>query len=117
MRKAFHLDKASGKMLGVCAGIANYTGWDVTFVRVGAVLLTVLGGFPWTLLVYGVAGLVAKPERAGAGYGLEKTPARIRTSTHEMKESMRDIDRRMAEVETFVTSSNGRLAQEIDSLR
>ena len=117
MRKAFHLDKANGKMLGVCAGIANYTGWDVTFVRVGAVLLTVLGGFPWTLLVYGVAGLVAKPERAAAGYGLEKAPARIRTSTHEMKESMRDIDRRMAEVETFVTSSNGRLAQEIDSLR
>jgi hypothetical protein len=30
---------------------------------------------------------------------------------------MRDIDHRMAEVETFVTSSNTRLAQEIDSLR
>ena len=117
MRKAFHLDKANGKMLGVCAGIANYTGWDVTFVRVGAVLLTVLGGFPWTLLVYSVAGLVAKPERAAASaYGYEEAP-RLRTSTHEMKESMRDIDRRMAEVETFVTSSNGRLAQEIDSLR
>ena len=119
MRKAFHLDKANGKMLGVCAGIANYTGWDVTFVRVGAVLLTVLGGFPWTLLVYGIAGIVAKPERAAAAYGYEsaKAPAQLKTSTYEMKESMRDIDRRMAEVETFVTSSNGRLAQEIDSLR
>ena len=115
MRKAFHLDKGNGKVLGVCAGIANYTGWDVTFVRVGAVLLTVLGGFPWTLLVYGVAGLVAKPETQH-GYGCEEAP-RLKTSTHEMKESMRDIDRRMAEVETFVTSSNGRLAQEIESLR
>ena len=119
MRKAFHLDKGNGKILGVCAGIANYTGWDVTFVRVGAVIVTLLGGFPWTLLVYGAAGLIAKPERAAAGgyQAPERAPARIKTSTHEMKESMRDIDRRMAEVETFVTSSNGRLAQEIDSLR
>jgi phage shock protein C len=117
VRKAFHLDKANGKMLGVCAGIASYTGWDATFVRVGAVLLTVLGGFPWTLLVYGIAGLVAKPERVAYGYEGAREPARLKTSTYEMKDSMRDIDRRMAEVETFVTSSNGRLAQEIDSLR
>jgi phage shock protein C len=118
VRKAFHLDKANGKILGVCAGIANYTGWDVTFVRVGAVLLTVLGGFPWTLLMYGAAGLIAKPQRSRAhGYEGYDGQARLKTSTHEMKESMREIDRRMAEVETFVTSSNGRLAQEIDSLR
>jgi phage shock protein C len=117
VRKVFHLDKGKGKILGVCAGIANYTGWDVTFVRVGAVLVTVLGGFPWTLLVYGAAGLIAKAQPSPA-YGYEGLEApRLKTSTHEMKESMRDIDRRMAEVETFVTSSNGRLAQEIDSLR
>jgi hypothetical protein len=30
---------------------------------------------------------------------------------------MRDIDRRMAEVETFVTNSNSSLASEIDKLR
>jgi hypothetical protein len=30
---------------------------------------------------------------------------------------MRDIDRRMAEVETYVTGSNSRLAREIEELR
>ena len=29
----------------------------------------------------------------------------------------RDIDRRLADVETYVTSSNSRLAQEIEQLR
>lgn len=36
---------------GVCAGIAEYTGLDVTLVRVGYVLLSILSaGFPGTLL-------------------------------------------------------------------
>ena len=39
----FYLDKQNGKFMGVCAVIADYTGVDVTLVRGGAVLLTVLG--------------------------------------------------------------------------
>ncbi len=36
---------------GVCAGIAEYLGLDVTLVRVGYVLLSILSaGFPGTLL-------------------------------------------------------------------
>ena len=34
----FHLDKRNGKLMGVCAGIADYTGWDVTLVRIGTAL-------------------------------------------------------------------------------
>jgi len=36
---------------GVCAGIAEYLGFDITLVRVGYVLLSILSaGFPGTLL-------------------------------------------------------------------
>ena len=48
----FYLDKQNAKWKGVCAGIADYTGVDVLWVRLGAVMLTLMGGFPWTLIAY-----------------------------------------------------------------
>lgn len=42
-RTRFYLDKLDGKFLGVCAGIADYTGVEVFWVRLGAVLLTLMG--------------------------------------------------------------------------
>ena len=39
-RTKFYLDKQNSKWLGVCSGIADYTGIDVTWVRVGTALLT-----------------------------------------------------------------------------
>jgi phage shock protein C len=115
MKKVFELDRRNGKVLGVCAGIANYTGIDPTLVRIAAVVATLLGAFPWTLVAYGLAAWLAKPKRYRSldGYEVE-TP---RASTFEVRNQMRDIDRRMAEVETYVTSQNSRLAREIEELR
>ena len=58
-RTKFYLDKQNKKWLGVCSGIADYTGLDVTLVRIGLVVLTLLGGFPWTLIAYWVAAWMA----------------------------------------------------------
>ncbi len=33
-RTRFYRDKRNGKLMGVCAGIADYTGFDVSLVRV-----------------------------------------------------------------------------------
>lgn len=114
MRKKFHLDRRNGMLMGVCAGISNYTGWDATWVRVGAVLVTLVGLFPWTLIAYGVAAWAAKPAPNDYLGAETRMP---RTSTHEIRSSMRDIDRRMAEVEHYVTDNNSRLAREIEELR
>ena len=57
-RNGFHLDKANGKFMGVCSGIANSFGWDVSLVRIGFALGTVLG-FGSLLVVYLVIGLIA----------------------------------------------------------
>ena len=113
--RKFYLDRPNGKVMGVCAGISEFTGWDATLIRVGLVLVTLLGLFPWTVIAYFVAALVAK--NRPAGYEAEERAPRLKTSTAELRETMRDIDYRMAEVESFVTSPNARLAQEIDSLR
>ncbi len=62
MNGPFTLDKANGKMMGVCAGLADATGADATLIRLAAVLsLFVLG--PVAIILYVVAGCGA-PERA-----------------------------------------------------
>ncbi|MFM9978172.1 MAG: envelope stress response membrane protein PspC [Sphingomonadaceae bacterium] len=122
-RTSFYLDKQNAKWLGVCAGIADYTGIDRTWVRVGTVVLTLMGGFPWTLVAYWVAawvanpkplGLYDSPEDAKFWEGVRQSPAR---STRDVRAKFRDIDRRLADVETYYTSRNSSLANEIDSLR
>ena len=122
-RTKFYRDKIHGKWLGVCAGIADYTGIDVTLVRIGAVLLTVLGSGA-TIVVYLVAGMIAptkprelygqNPEERKFWQGVRVNPTR---TARDVRSRFRDIDRRLADVETYVTSSNHRLAQEIENLR
>ena len=122
-RTSFYLDKQNAKWLGVCAGIADYTGVDRTWVRVGAVLLTIMGGFPWTLIGYWAAAWVASPKPVGLyedaqeekfWEGVRQSPTR---STRNVRAKFRDIDRRLADVETFYTSRNSSLANEIDNLK
>lgn len=56
--RRFYLDKPNAKFLGVCAGIAAWTGWDALWVRLGSVAL-VLMGFGLLVPVYFVIALVA----------------------------------------------------------
>ena len=115
MRRKFQLDRQNGKIMGVCAGIANHFNIDPTIVRVLVVVGTLLGAFPWTLIAYALVAWLAKPK--AAGYQDEDFFRAPRTSTSELRSSMRDIDRRMAEVESYVTTTNSPLAREIEQLR
>ena len=115
MRKKFYLDKRNGVFMGVCSGIADYFNVDAKWVRIGAVVATILGAAPWSFILYGLIAWVAKPKPHGF-YEADDIRT-LRGSTHDLNASMRDIDRRMAEVETYVTSSNTRLAREIEELR
>ncbi|OZA93374.1 MAG: recombinase RecF [Erythrobacter sp. 34-65-8] len=56
--KSFRLDKAQGKLWGVCGGIANYFGIDPMLVRIGFVAGTVIG-FGSLILVYLAIALIA----------------------------------------------------------
>ena len=59
--KSFRLDKRNAKLAGVCSGIADYTGWDVTLIRIATVLGTILawGGL---ILVYVLIAWLAEPK-------------------------------------------------------
>jgi phage shock protein C len=122
-RTRFYLDKQNKKWAGVCAGIADYTGIDVTVIRIAVIALTFLSG-PWTFLAYILAAWMA-PKKPLSLY--EQDPderkfwqsvrANPRRTARDVRSRFRDIDRRLADVETYVTSSNSRLAREIEQLR
>jgi phage shock protein C len=110
--RKFEVDRTNGKIAGVCAGISNMTGWDVTIVRVGLVLLTLTIAFPWSLIAYAVAAFAGQKKRSGGSYALSRSPSR-----DETRERVRNLDLRMQAIETYVTSSNSSLAREIEELR
>ena len=123
-RTKFYLDKRNAKLMGVCSGLADYTGIDVTLVRVAVVLLTCFALGPILPAAYLILGWVAddRPrEFDDTTAEDEKFWQKVRTRPHasvkDVRGRFRDIDRRLADVEVQVTSHNSRLANEIDALR
>ena len=55
----YRLDKSNARWLGVCSGLAEQTGLDVTLIRLGVVLTTIFAIGPVALLVYVVTALAA----------------------------------------------------------
>lgn len=122
-RTKFYLDKQNSKWMGVCSGVADYTGIEVLWVRVTAAAMVLTGIFwpiiPIYLLVGWLApkkplGLYENEDEAKFWQGARANPRR---SVSEIRSRFRDVDRRMADVELMVTSRNTRLADEIDALR
>ena len=122
-RTKFYLDKRNGKVLGVCAGLADYTGFDVTLVRILMVLGVFMGGGA-LIPVYFITGWLADdeprelresdPEDQKFWQTVRASPSR---SARDIKSRFRDIDRRLAEIEQYVTVENRSLAREIEQLR
>jgi phage shock protein C len=57
MNGRFLINRRDAKVMGVAAGLADYSGIDPLVIRLGLVGLTLL--FPVTLLFYIVTGLLA----------------------------------------------------------
>jgi len=122
-RTRFYRDKRNGKIFGVCAGIADYTGFDVSLVRVcmlAAIFMSGGGIIPF----YWIAALVTpkKPEALERvdreekefWQGVRASPTR---AARDIRSRFKDIDRRLADIESYVTTENRSLAREIEQLR
>jgi len=121
-RTRFYRDKRNGKLFGVCAGIADYTGFDVSLVRVcflAAMFMSGGGVVPF----YFIAAMVTptKPmsldrvdrEETQFWQGVRASPTR---AARDIRSRFKDIDRRLADIESYVTTENRSLAREIDAL-
>jgi len=58
MNARFTLNRSDAKVMGVAAGLADYTGFDATLIRLGFVVATLITG-PVMVLLYFIAGWVA----------------------------------------------------------
>lgn len=122
-RTRFYRDKRNGKMFGVCAGIADYTGFDVTLIRICFIAAMFMSGFS-ILPIYFIAAMVApdKPmalervdvEEKQFWQGVRASPTR---AARDIRSRFKDIDRRLADIESYVTTENRSLAREIEQLR
>lgn len=122
-RTRFYRDKRNGKLMGVCAGIADYTGFDVSLVRICFLAAMFMSGGS-ILPFYFIAGWIT-PDRPYAlasedredkkfWQGVRASPAH---ATRDIGSRFRDLDRRLADIESYVTTENRSLAREIEQLR
>jgi phage shock protein C len=122
-RTRFYRDKRNGKIMGICAGIADYTGFDVSLVRITVIAAIFLSSGS-IVPIYFLAGMVAptKPrelentdvEEKEFWRQVRRSPTR---TARDIRLRLKDIDRRLADVESYVTTENRSLAREIEQLR
>lgn len=114
-----------GMIFGVCAGLADYFGFDVTIVRV----LVVLGAlfFPGPLVVVGylvMALLLPKrtrPLRTALDEDEEEVWRTIRADPRatlgSLRHRYRELESRLQRLEKYVTSERYQLDREFERLR
>ena len=123
-RTRFYRNKRDGKVLGICSGIADYTGLDVSLVRFMMLAALFMSGGSIVPL-YFIAGMIAPDRPRELDYsgdqehqrfwqGVRASPAR---SARQIRSQLRDVNRRLADVESYVLSENRSLAREIEDLR
>ena len=110
-----------GMIFGVCAGLAEYFGFDVTVTRV-IVAVSAFFAFPVICIVYLCLGLLLPPR----GYtGPERNHSdpverQVRSSPHDTLASVRyrfrDLDVRLQRLEKYVTSNRYKLDREFEKL-
>src|SRR5687768_898599 len=122
-RTRFYRDKRNGKLMGVCSGIADYTGFDANLVRVCFLAAVFMSGGS-LIPFYFIAGFVTpiKPRELDLVDVEEREFwQRVRASptrtAKDIRSRFRDIDRRLADIESYVTTENRSLAREIEQLR
>ena len=122
MRTTFYRDKQNAKLMGICSGIADYTGVNAIWVRLAAVGLVFMTG-GGIIPFYFIAGFLAnkKPPHLYVDNQEQQFWQRVRQSptrtARDVRASFRDIDRRLADVETYYVTANPRLSEEIERLR
>lgn len=97
-------------LLGVCRGISNYSGVSVTWVRLAAIILTLVTGIWPALLTYLIVAFVMKPEPelvpesdTDWEFYNSMTTDRVRALAR-LKRKFDEVDRRTQRLEHIVTS-------------
>jgi len=106
----FYRDPRHGRLTGVCAGLADYFGWNVVLVR-GLAIIALIWFNVVTLAVYLVLGfmLPAKPDVLHDWDADEAYWRSVRRSASEtfrdVRHRFRELDMKFQRMEGYVTSN------------
>jgi phage shock protein C len=111
------------KIAGVCAGLADYFGWRVKWVRVGAILATVFF-FPLPIFVYAAGAVLMKrpsEERLASRSSEEERfwrtySVKPKATYGELRHRFRAIETRVERMEYAVTSNEYGLRKQFRDL-
>lgn len=108
---------------GVCAGVADYFGWPVRYVRLSYILAVVFFP-PFPLFFYFAAALFLRPgepianrySNAAEEQFWRRYSARPKATFSDLKHRFRALDARVADMERVVTSNEFSLRRKFDDL-
>ncbi len=115
-------DERRGRIMGVCAGIADYFDVRPSMVRLLTVIAAFITGFFFTIAAYVLLGFIleAKPEEIATDPEEEKFWRKARTKPEYTKVDLRnryeDIEHRIRKMEAYMTSKQFRLNRELREL-
>ena len=120
VERRFYRNADKAMLGGVCAGLADYFGFNLRVTRILA-FIGFLMAMPFSVFVY-LAAVVLIPARSMAGdrpidpefrQALRASPAQVASDVHRR---FRSLDRRLAHLEKYVTSSRYQLDREFRDL-
>ncbi len=140
-RGELYRDPSRAKIGGVCAGLADYLGWEAWLVRI-LVVSGVLFGMPFLVMIYIAAWFILdkKPknlqrqdnynqqapeqnnDRAGFDSSI-KVKARIwqageppKQAFHDIRRKFNALEKELRKIEQYVTSTEFTISREINKL-
>ncbi len=143
-RGELYRNSSQGKIAGVCAGLADYFGWETWLVRI-LVVSGVLLGMGWFIVIY-IAGwfildkkpnkVTTKSQQSQSEYASEtshqttsfssasiKVKSRIwqsgeppKQAFHDIRRKFRTLERELRMMEHYVTSPEFTVSREINKL-
>ncbi len=139
-RRELFRDPSRGKIAGVCAGLANFFGWETWLIRI-LVVSAVLLGMPFIIFLYIAAWFILdkKPvtkehvsdysHRTESQVDDEITQASIKVkgriwqsgeppkqAFHDIKRKFQSLERQLQMMERYVTSPEFTVSREISKL-
>lgn len=118
-RHRLYRNRRRGLLAGVCAGISDWSGFNLTALRVGVVLLAI----PFTaVIVVGYLALALLLPVAPANLYADEADERFWRETRRapvegvtgLNNRYRQLDQRLQRMEAWLTSREYRIRQEID---
>ncbi|MEM8798537.1 MAG: envelope stress response membrane protein PspC [Pseudomonadota bacterium] len=123
-RSRLYRDPRNGKIKGVCAGIADYTGTSIAAVRILTVLALFFTGGTFVFIAYFVLAFTldrkpselyeAPPEEQEFWKDVRTAP---KATVRAIRLRFKETERRLNGIERYVTSNRYKLDREFENLR